>query len=265
MMRDTLISSAVVLVTLLAGLSTARAQTKARSGAANTQARVGIPDLSGNWLAGGSTFSISDPGGRKTGTAEDDTPYRPATLAKLKAERPETGPNATFDTDDPRIKYCDPIGFPRIYAVPNLFKFVQTPDAVYMLFEYGTVGRQVTMNQEHPKDPDPTWWGDSVGRYEGDTLVIDTIGFNDKTWLDHVGRPHSDELHLVQRFRRIDHDNLQLDITVDDPKAYTRPWPGRKMFKLNTRAFVEHSCSMSENEHFRQRMVEGIIAPPKPK
>ncbi len=264
-MRPTWISSAVALVALLAGLSAVHAQTKAPPGAANTSTRGGIPDLSGHWVGSPPTFSITDPGGRKTGTAEDDTPYQPATLAKLRAERPEAGPNATFDSDDPRIKYCDPIGLPRIFLVPNQIKFVQTLDIVYILFEYGTVGLQVAMNREHPKDPDPSWWGDSIGRYEGDTLVIDTVGFNDKTWLDHVGRPHSDELHLVERFRRVDHDHLRLDITFDDPKAYTRPWVGRKILSLTSRDFVEHACSMSENEHFRQRMIEGIIAPAKPK
>jgi hypothetical protein len=262
-MRNTLISSAVALVALLIGLSAVHAQTKAASGNAKAQPQAGIPDLSGNWLAGGSSFSVTDPGGKFAGTPKDDTPYQPWALAKLKSERPETGPHATFDTTDPRINYCDPIGLPRIYSVPNLFKFVQAPDTVYMLYEYGTVGLQIALNREHPKDPDPTWWGDSIGRYEGDTLVIDTVGFNDKTWLDHLGRPHSDELHLVQRFRRIDHDNLQLDVTIDDPKAYTRPWTGRKIFKLSQRDFIEHSCSMSENEHFRKRMVDGIIAPPK--
>ncbi len=259
------ICSAVALLTMCMGLQTVHAQTKAPASEATTSIKNGIPDLSGHWVGSPPTFSISDPGGKKTGTAQDDTPYQPATLAKLRSERPEAGPNATFDSDDPRIKYCDPIGLPRIFLVPNQFKFIQTPDTVYMLFEYGTLGLQVAMNRDHPKDPDPTWYGDSVGRYEGDTFVVDTIGFNDKTWLDHVGRPHSDELHLVERFRRIDHDHLQLDITFDDPKAYTRPWNGRKIFTLTDRDYVEHSCSMSENEHFRQRMIDGIIAPAKSK
>ena len=257
-----MISSGLILFAALVSLPNSGAQTKAPAGQAHTRKQAAIPDLSGNWLGSPPTFSISDPSGKKTGTAEDDTPYRPETLAKLKSERPETGPNATFDTDDPRIVYCDPIGIPRIYVVPNLFKFVQTPDYVYMQFEYGTLGRQIAMNREHPKDPDPTWWGDSIGRYQGDTLVIDTVGFNDKTWLDHVGRPHSDELHLIERFRRIDHDTLQLDLTIDDPKAYTRTWYGRKIFKRSQRDFVEHSCSMSENEHFRQNVIDPTLSKP---
>lgn len=237
-------------------------QSKAPPSQAQGSKRSAIPDLSGNWVGSPPTFSISDPSGTKTGTPQDDTPYRPETLAKLKSERPEAGPNKTFDTDDPRIVYCDPIGIPRIYVVPNLFKFVQTPDTVYQIFEYNTLGRQIPLNRQHPKDPDPTWWGDAVGRYEGDTFVIDSVGFNDKTWLDHVGRPHSDELHLIERFRRIDHNTLQLDLTIDDPKAYTRTWYGRKMFKLSDRQFVEHSCSMSENEHFRQNIIDPTLSKP---
>jgi hypothetical protein len=249
-MHKNLTCSAIVLFALLLGMPAMRAQTKATTSAAKTQSQGSIPDLSGNWLGGGATFSITDPGGKLAGTPQDDTPYQPWALAKLKAERPHTGANASFDTTDPRINYCDPIGLPRIYSIPNLVKFAQTPDAVYMLFEYDSVGLQVPLNQQHPEDPGPSWYGDSIGKYEGETLIIDTVGFNDKTWLDHVGRPHSDELHLIQRFRRIDHDHLQLDITFDDPKAYTRPWAGHKIFKLSDKQFVDHSCSMSENEEF---------------
>jgi hypothetical protein len=262
-MRHTSLSSALLLSAALFCISPAHAQTKAPAAGAPTQKQAAVPDLSGNWLGSPPTFSISDPSGKKAGTAEDDTPYRPEALAKLKSERPEAGPRGTFDTDDPRIVYCDPIGIPRIYVVPNLFKFVQTPDTVYQIFEYNTLGRQIPLNRQHPKDPDPTWWGDSVAHYEGDTLVIDTVGFNDKTWLDHVGRPHSDELHLIERFRRIDHDNLQLDLTIDDPKAYTKTWYGRKVLKLSQRDFVEHSCSMSENEHFRQNIIDPTLTKAK--
>ena len=94
-------------------------------------------------------------------------------------------------------------------------------------------------------------------------MVIDTVGFNDKTWLDHVGRPHSDELHLIERFHRIDHDNLQLDLTIDDPKAYTKTWYGRRVFELSQRDFVEHSCSISENEHFRQNIIDPTLTKAK--
>ncbi len=234
----------------------------------NSAAQAKVPDLSGDWGAllesgGGASFIVSDPNYKKTGTPEDDTPYQPWALAKLNSERPEQGPHATFvNTTDPRIKYCDPIGVPRIYLVPTQFRFLQGSDILYILYQYGPTWRQIPMNKPHRPDPDPTWWGESVGKYEGDTLVIDSIGFNDKTWLDHAGRPHSEDLHLIERFRRIDHDTLQLDVTFDDPKAYTKPWNGRKIFKLQHGGFDDaYSCSMSEYEHFSQSVVDPVNAP----
>ena len=78
----------------------------------------------------------------------------------------------------------------------------------------------------------PLWMGDSIGHWEGDTLVADTVNFNDKTWLDRIGHPHSDALHVVERIRRVDHDHLEDDITIDDPKAYTKPWTGASGFPV---------------------------------
>ena len=264
-MRNLLLHSAAVLLGVAAVSAALAAQTAPANSKAGSQGK--IPDLSGDWGnpvgAGGGGFIISDPSDKKTGTPQDDTPYQPWALAKLNSERPENGPHGTFEnTTDPRLKYCDPVGVPRIYLVPTQFRFVQTPDIVYILYQYGPTWRPVAMNRAHRPDPDPTWWGESVGKYEGDTLVIDTIGFNDKTWLDHVGRPHSEELHLVERFRRINRDTLQLDLLFDDPKAYTKPWSGRKIFALQHGGFDDaYACSMSEYEHFRQSVVDPVTAP----
>ena len=93
--------------------------------------------------------------------------------------------------------------------------------------------------------------------------MVDSIGFNDKTWLDRVGRPHSEELHVVERFRRVSHDSLQLDVTFDDPKAYTKMFTGHRMFALSTTPFEDRSCSMSEYEHFRQTVIDPVVAPSK--
>jgi len=260
--RNKVVLSALALAVLLAGYPTLNAQTAAPKAQANSS----VPDFSGDWgftdkhPAGGS-FSVADPAGAKAGLPGDPTPYKPETLAKLRAERPENGPNATFEnTTDPRLKYCDPIGVPRVYLVPTEFRIIQTPDIVYILYQYGPTWRPILMNKEHSKDPDPSWWGESVGRYEGDTLVIDTIGFNDKTWLDHAGRSHSDELHLVERLRRLDHETLRLDVTFEDPKMYTQPWTGQKTFGLEHRPMGDsYSCSMSEYEHFRQSVIDPVV------
>ena len=90
-----------------------------------------------------------------------------------------------------------------------------------------------TDGSEHPKDLAPTWMGHSTGKWDGDTLVVDTIGLNDKTWLDEAGHVHSDAMHIVERWRRVGHDTIQINFTFDDPKAYTKPWTGEKSIKLH--------------------------------
>ena len=102
-----------------------------------------------------------------------------------------------------------------------------------MLFEYDHFVRQIfTDGRQHPQDLNSSWMGDSIGRWDGDMLVVDTVGFNDKTWLDQVGHPHSDALHLVERIRRVNHDAMTIDITIDDPKAYTKPWVAHFIYDL---------------------------------
>ena len=257
---------AFALAIALAGLKTTNAQTAAPKAQTNSS----VPDFSGDWgftdkHPAGGAFTVNDPAGQKAGLPGDPIPYKPETLAKLRAERPENGPNATFEnTTDPRLKYCDPIGVPRIYLVPTEFRIIQTPSIVYILYQYGPTWRPIAMNKQHSKDPDPSWWGESVGRYEGDTLVIDTIGFNDKTWLDHAGRSHSEDLHLIERLRRLDHETLQLDVTFEDPKMYTKPWTGQKTFGLeHTPMGDSYSCSMSEYEHFRQSVIDPVVEGPR--
>ncbi len=103
-----------------------------------------------------------------------------------------------------------------------------------MIFEYDhTVRRIYTDGRPLPKDPDPLWLGYSVGRWEGNTtFVVDTVGFNENTWLDRLGVPHSDQLHVTERFHRVDGDHLQLDVTMQDPKALAKPWTGTLYYEL---------------------------------
>jgi hypothetical protein len=105
--------------------------------------------------------------------------------------------------------------------------------------------------------------GESVGRYEGDTLVIDTIGFNDKTWIDQVGHPHSDALHLVERLRRVDHDTLEVQVSFDDPKAYPKPFSGKRVFKLSPAPMAEALCSLTEMQAFQDEVMKTTVQPPK--
>ena len=107
-----------------------------------------------------------------------------------------------------------------------------TGDTVYQLWEWHKVWRQIPLNKPHPTDPDITWYGESVGKWEDDTLVVDSVGFKDSTWLDGVGHPHSEELRVTERIRRVDPETLQIDFTLDDPVAYSRPWTSQHTFKL---------------------------------
>ncbi len=203
------------------------------------------------------TWDPSDPMGMRP----EQAPMTPWAREKFNLARPPFGIHETFEENDPAQKYCDPPGVTRIYDYPWQFTFIQTPDNVYILYEFTRTWRTVAMNRKHPQDPDATWLGDSIGWYEGDTLVIDTVGFNDKTWLDHVGHPHSDALHVIERFRRVKPDLLELALTVDDPKAYTKTFTGKKHFILSTSPMGETICSGSEWESFQKEIMDPTTTP----
>lgn len=163
----------------------------------------GPPDLSGIW------------GPRFVQSIAEDPPMLPETLARYKSTRGE---------DDPLVK-CEPPGIPRLMNLAFPFEIVQTREIVYFLFEYDQHVRRVFIDGKHPENPDPAWLGHSIGRWEGNTLVVDTIGFRDTTWLDMRGHLHSDALHVIERFTRSeDGKSLQHDVTIDDPKMYSKPW-----------------------------------------
>jgi hypothetical protein len=125
--------------------------------------------------------------------------------------------------DDPEAN-CLPAGVPRMAPYP--WKILQQPKLVVFLFE-GNIHtyRQIFMDgRGHPEDPDPTWYGHSIGKWDGDTLVVDTVGFNDKFWFDFAGHPHTEKLHVTERYRRPDYSHLEFEVVIDDPGAYTRPF-----------------------------------------
>jgi hypothetical protein len=126
---------------------------------------------------------------------------------------------------DPESK-CLPPGIPRMMATPFPFQIFQLSDRVLFVFEGGAhVWRTIfTDGRPHPKDPNPSFLGDSIGRWDGDTLVVDVVGFNEATWLDQAGHPHTEALHVVERFTRTNDRTLHYHVTIDDPHAYTKPW-----------------------------------------
>jgi hypothetical protein len=192
----------------------------------------GKPDLSGVWLP-----------------SADLEPEIPPFLpwAENAAKR-----NATRPGDDPRAR-CLPTGVPRTSAL-DLAKFVHTPTLLIMLMEGSVPGmRQIFLDgRRHPTDPSPTWLGHSVGTWDRDTLVVDTIGFNDKGWLDNAGRPQTERLHISERYHRLDLGHLDLEITIDDPGAYTRPWKMRRALELAPGEEIqEYICNENHKpDHF---------------
>jgi hypothetical protein len=177
-------------------------------------------DLTGVWYPSSvNTFNFiwTDPQGQPLNAL----PLTPWGQEKFKGNHPIGDEYTALTSNDPNFR-CLPPGVPNIYTHAYPVEILQVPGRAVMLFEYDHYVRQIfTDGREHVKDANPTWLGDSIGRWEGDTLVIDSTGFNDKTWLDVSGHPHSEALHLVERMRRADHDTLLIDITIDDPQAYT--------------------------------------------
>jgi hypothetical protein len=147
----------------------------------------------------------------------NEIPYTPAAAAKQRenyANRAKLDPvNKCFLPGVPRATY---MGFP--------FQIVQTPNQITMLYEYAHTVRNVFMNSPHPKGPIEWWMGDSRGRWEGDTLVVDVVHFNDQTWFDRAGNHHSEALHVIERYTAIDRDHLNYEVTIEDPKVFTRSW-----------------------------------------
>jgi hypothetical protein len=153
---------------------------------------------------------------------------------------------------------CNPQGVPRILFFPRPFEFVQVQNRVLQIFQWHRALRDIRIGRELPTEVDvPTWYGVSVGKWDGDTFVVETIGFDDRTWLDHFGYPHSADMKLTERYRRLNRDTLELVITVDDPKIYTRPWVSeKKTYTLQPTAdLIEEICApIDEVDNFNRRI-----------
>jgi len=141
--------------------------------------------------------------------------------------------NGATDKSDPHT-YCDPVGMPRADLSKRPIEIVETQDEVYIFYEEDHSWRQIYLDgRPLPDPPDPSYLGYSVGKWDGDTLVVETAGLNDKTRLDDAGYPHSDALHLVERIRRTAADTLQITVTIEDPKAYSKTWTSApRIFEL---------------------------------
>jgi hypothetical protein len=196
----------------------------------------GKPDLSGLWNAVDGKF-LSNIAQRAGFTA----PFQPWAAELFKQRQ------ATQGRDRP-AGFCLPHTVPTAMMVPNYpWKIVQTPALTVVLFENFTDFRQIfTDGRDFPEERAPTWFGYSIGSWDGDTFVVQTLGFNDKGWLDDGGHPRSEAMKVTERFRRKDLGHLEIEFTFDDPKAYTRPWSVTIPFELLADSeIIENVC---ENE-----------------
>ncbi|MBV9507788.1 MAG: hypothetical protein JO323_22590 [Acidobacteriia bacterium] len=184
-----------------------------------------------------------------------EIPYVPDMSRQVGGALPYTawGEQSWKSYDPAKFDYtahCLPMGWTRQMNTPMPIEIMQEPNRIAILFEAWQTFKVIpTDGREHPKDPDPTWMGNSVGRWEGDTLVVDTIGFNDRTRLDTIGHPHSDQLHVVEKFSRTDAAHLAYEVTVEDPKAYTKPFQNKRTFTLKPAwELMEYSCEENNKD-----------------
>jgi hypothetical protein len=275
--RKTAIALAVVLLALCGRPTAAqwlnyRAKGTPRTpdGKVNLTARAprapdGKPDLSGIWRAEptpveelkrliGDVDTLSVPGDDARTFSKylfnvlgdfqpGEEPMRPEAAEIFKQRAPDAGKD--FPTG-----HCLPAGVPTGLLIPIPFKIIQTPGLTVILFEGDNTIRQIyTDGRTHPTEPHPLWLGYSIGRWQGDTLVVDTVGFNDKSWLDPAGHPHSDALHVVERFRRRDFGHIDVEATMDDPKMYTKPFTIKFALLLQPDTdILESFCAENEKD-----------------
>ena len=238
--------------------------------AETVQLPAGTPDLSGYWMGAIAQF-LPPPEG--PGPIQDikgnpwpniNEPYEADTsnsiLQPWVRERLEQ--QNVLETTNRHVstpqETCSPYGVPWVYTLSANVQFLQHPDLVVILYQRGQQYRVIHMGEEHPQDLEPDWYGHSVGHYEGDTLIVDTIGFNDKTWIDQFGTPHTDQLHVVERFRIVEGPNgeelLQIHFTVEDPGAFMMPWSAIVNYRRSNGAYMEEICG-ENNRQFLDAMT----------
>lgn len=209
------------------------------------------PDLTGVWLVTG-WFSLSP----DKAIPKLLPPYDALYARRMKAF------NAGKPIDDVTAD-CLPPGMPHIQVVPYPFEIMQTPGRVTMLYEYAGQVRRIYLDGREPKDPDPTYYGTSVGHWEGDTLVVTTRNIREDTQDDFSGLPHSDALTITERFRRTGPDALEDRITLTDPKAYAEPFTVTRVYKLHPDWTIgEYVCEENNRNKIQENGVTGFGVPP---
>jgi hypothetical protein len=241
---------ATIAALALASALVGTAQSSPASGPALPRTSEGKPDFSGIWQASSTAGAnlLDHPAGYnmlagRSVVEGNEIPYQPWAAAK-RAENFKNRQQA-----DP-LNQCYMAGVPRMMYLDYPFQIFQTPQAIAIAFEWSLVYRLIyTDGSKHPEDID-SWMGDSRGRWEGDTLVVDVANINDKTWFDMAGNFHSDALHVVERYRMTDADTIQYEATIEDPKVFTKPWTMRLPLRrrVDRNRLFEYVCQAELEE-----------------
>ncbi len=220
--------------------------------AATPRTKDGKPDLSGMWEPeknnpcppdGCSDMETPQEFAYIGWGVKGGLPYTPWAAALVKTRREQNG------KDDPG-SHCLPTGIIKMHTTPLLKKIIQVPGLLVILNEREVTYRQIfTDGRPLPVDPQPAWTGYSTGKWDGDTLVVETSGFHDGIWLDRRGSPMTDAAKMTERFRRVNYGRLEIEITLDDPKAYTKPWTVKlnQLLVLNTE-MLDYVCAENERD-----------------
>ena len=248
-------------------------------------AASGVPDFSGSWQSAHNRKFIPpeigpgpvmddpahphrgrgvDANGRDTGTTPWVGDYRNPNLQPwVAAAVKKAGEDDMAGKGHPTAESsCYPAGVPNILNFFEPVYFLQMPDEVAILYQRGPNIRHVHLNVPHSSHVKPSWYGESVGHYEGDTLVIDTIGLNDKTVLDSFMTPHSDALHVVEHYGvEPGGKTMRVDFTIDDPKAFSAPWSATGMYRKTNQAQLEESiCAENNTDAFTGKLFPIPVA-----
>ncbi len=256
-----LIATIAVLAIVFAPLQAQRGAASPAGSKPIPRAADGKPDLSGIWIAGGIALLFGEEeaaairkadiaAGRPAPPPPEPPPYKPEAEAKRQEYIARRG------IDDPMAR-CLLSGVPRITVRPLPFEIVQLPGRVIILYEVHHGFRIIpTDGRPHPEDMEPTYLGDSVGHWEGDTLVVDVVSFNTNTWLAGVGTFHSEKLRVTERYRRDTHDTVIYDVTMEDPEVFTKPWKQQATFRLRPGERIrEYECIENNEDLLRFEKV----------
>jgi hypothetical protein len=258
-MRNYFLRAAAIMVAVSALSAIAQAQTaSAGTGMAH--------DLSGVWDPG---IGVRAPGAPAPDAAAATAPapraanqnagpkMLPAAQTRFDANTFETKNDRPI-TIDPAYS-CHPPGLPHAFANGAFpLEIVQTPQRIFIFYESAHLWREIWMDgRPMPKDMDPLWMGYGIGHWDGDDLVVNLDHFNDQTWLDAAGHPHSEALKITERYHRADHDTLQISSTIDDPQSYAEPWTTRANFKLKPKWEIgEAFCVPEDQVKFEKHILE---------